>query len=106
MAALDGAPGVKLRRPEFFFLRRMPADARGIKNHLRATERNRARAFRIPLVPAGCTPMRYAAFIKNEEAQVAEREIEFLVVERIVRDVHLAIFAGNEPSASITAQVL
>src|SRR5580700_1400128 len=50
--ALNRAPGVELRRAEFLFLRRMPANRRGIKNNVGAAEARQARAFRIPLVPA------------------------------------------------------
>src|SRR5207244_12240913 len=52
MTTLNRFPGVQLRRAEFRFLVRTPADARGIKNHLSAAELRRPRAFRIPLVSA------------------------------------------------------
>ena len=93
MPALDRLPCVELRRAEFRFLRRMPADARGIKNHLRAAQRHRARAFRIPLVPANLHADASVLRVERRKSQVAGREIEFLVVKRIVRNMHLAVFA-------------
>src|SRR3954447_8100143 len=51
MGALNGLPGVVLGRAEFFFLRRVPADGGGIKEHLRALKGREARALGIPLVP-------------------------------------------------------
>src|SRR5437660_705189 len=52
MAALNGFPGVELRGAELGFFVRMPADAGGIKNYVRAAESCEPRAFGIPLVPA------------------------------------------------------
>src|SRR5437868_3872149 len=52
VAALDRFPSIELRRAELCLLLRMPADAGGIKNYLRAAKRGEPRAFRIPLVPA------------------------------------------------------
>ena len=39
VTALNGAPGVELRRTELRLLVRMPANACGIKNYLSATKR-------------------------------------------------------------------
>ena len=58
MAALDGAPGIQLRRAEFCFLVRMPANARGIKNHLRAAERSCREPSGYHWSQQICTPMR------------------------------------------------
>src|SRR4029077_20168377 len=79
VAALDGAPGIELRGAEFFFLRRMPADARGIKNHLSALQRYRSRAFRVPLVPANLHADAAVARIEIRKAKISRREIKFLV---------------------------
>ena len=40
-----------------------------------------------------CTPMRAYLRIEVGKSQVARREIEFFVIQRIVRNVHLAVFA-------------
>src|SRR5256712_791988 len=50
--ALDGAPGVELRRAKLLLFPRMPADSRRIEKNLRALQARQPRAFRIPLVPA------------------------------------------------------
>ena len=61
VGALDGAPGVVLRRAELGLLGGMPADGGGIEQNARALQRRQARAFGIPLVPA------------DERADAAER---------------------------------
>ena len=52
VGALDGLPGVVLRRAEFVLLGRMPADGGGIEEDVGALQRGEARGFGIPLVPA------------------------------------------------------
>src|SRR5258708_20156376 len=52
VAALNGFPGVELRGAELRFFVRVPSDAGGIENHVRAPERSKSRTFRMPLVPA------------------------------------------------------
>ena len=89
--ALDGAPGVVLRRAVLRFLRGMPADGGGIEQDVRAAQRGEARGFGIPLVPADQRRDAAELRIEGAEAEIAGREIEFLEEERIVRDVHLAV---------------
>ena len=93
VGALDGAPGIELRRAEFRLLRGMPADGRGIEKNIRAAQAREARAFGIPLVPADQHADPAVARVEVGEAQIAGREIKLLVVERIVGDVHLAVEA-------------
>jgi len=91
--ALDGAPGVELGGAELGFFERMPADACGIENDLRALKRGEARTFRIPLVPANLNADASVGGIEIGEAKIAWREIELFVIEGIVGDVHFAVFA-------------
>src|SRR6202040_980675 len=91
--ALDGLPGVELRGAEFRFLVRMPAYAGGIENHLRATERGDAGAFGIPLVPADLHADLAVLSLEIGKTKIARGEVKFFVVERVVGDVHLAVFA-------------
>ena len=93
VGALDGAPGVELRRAELRFFVRMPADARGIENDLRALQSGEARALRIPLVPANLNADAAVCGIEIRKAEIAGREIKFFVVKRIVGNVHFAVFA-------------
>ena len=81
------------RRRTRAFSRGMPADGRGIKQNVRAAQAGKPRAFRIPLVPADQHADAAVARVEIGKAQIARREIEFLVVERIVGDVHLAVDA-------------
>ena len=66
VGALDGLPRIILRRAELLFLRRVPADGRGIEQHLRALQRREPRALGIPLVPA------------NERADAASGRVDGL----------------------------
>src|SRR5262249_399193 len=93
MSALNGAPGIELRCTEFRFFVRMPADAGGIEDDLRATERGNARAFRIPLVPTNLHADLSILGVEVRKAEIAGSEIKFFVIERIVGDVHFAVFA-------------
>src|SRR5205823_9027584 len=82
-----------LRCTKFLLLRWMPADGRRIKNHFRAAQRRQSRRFRIPLVPTDADTDLSARGWPSLESEIAGREIEFLVVKRVVGDVHLPIFA-------------
>ena len=79
--------------PNSRFLRGMPADGRGIEQDVRAAQAGQARGFGIPLVPADQDGDAAVARVEAGEAQIAGREIKFLVVERVVGDVHLAVDA-------------
>ena len=81
----------------FFILRigRVPANRGGIQQQLGTGQRHHARRFRVPLVPAH----QYAEFahrgLNGGKTQITGGEIEFFVEARIVRDVHLAVLAGQ-----------
>src|SRR5580704_9774373 len=93
MSALDCSPRVELSSAELRFLVRMPSDARGIENHLCAAERGEARTFGIPLVPTNLDADLSVLRVEIRESEVAWRKIKLFVVERIVGNMHLAIFA-------------
>ena len=90
---LDCAPRIELSGAELGFLVRMPADAGGIKDNLCALQSGEARTFRIPLIPANLNADAAIGGIEIREAEIAWGEIKLFVVERIVGNVHLAIFA-------------
>src|SRR5438477_3451204 len=91
--ALDSAPRIVLSFAKLCFFVRMPAYGCGIKNNVRSLQRSQARAFGIPLVPADQSAHASILRIKGLKAEVAGSEIEFLVIQGIVRNVHLAIDA-------------
>ncbi len=97
VAALHGDPGVALGRAVLGLLVRMPADGGGIEEDFGAGERRQACPLRIPLVPADERGDAPGARVERGEAQVARREIELLVVGRVVGDVHLAVEAEQLP---------
>ena len=71
----------------------MPADGGGVEEDLGALHRGQARAFGKPLIPADQRADRRDLGLPRDEAGVAGREVELLVEQRIVGDVHLAIHA-------------
>ncbi len=93
VAALNELPRAMLFCSVRFFLRRMPADGGGVEKNLRALQRRQSRAFRIPLVPANQDADLAVTCLPGAKAEIAGREIEFLVIKWIVRDVHLPICA-------------
>ena len=91
MGSLDGLPSVVLRRTKLFLFRRMPADGGGIKKQIGASQGGDAGCFRVPLVPTDKRAHLSHGSIERLETQVPRREIELLVVQRVVGDVHLAV---------------
>src|SRR5947207_14535830 len=91
--ALDSAPRIMLGLAELCFFVRMPAYGCGIKKNVRSLQRSEARAFGIPLIPADQSAHASILRVEGFKTEVAGREIEFLVIQGIVRDVHLAIDA-------------
>src|SRR5437868_10153835 len=73
----------------------MPSDCGGIKDHVGSLQRRNASAFRIPLIPADQRAYFSVAGIESTKAEISGREIKLFVVERIVRDVHLAVHAAQ-----------
>src|SRR5258706_303187 len=94
MTALDRAPGVQLLRPVGRLLAGMPADRRGIEQHARALQGGEPCSLRVPLVPADQGPDLADLGVEGLESEVTGREVELLVVRRVVGDVHLAIEPG------------
>src|SRR5205085_3233527 len=85
--------GVMLCLAILLLLRRVPSDGGGVKQHLRAVQGGEARPLGIPLVPtnqsADLAELRFA----GAEAQIAGSEIKLFVIERIVGNMHLAVYA-------------
>ncbi len=71
----------------------MPADGGRVEKNLRTLHRGEARGFGIPLIPADQHTDLAITRLPRFETKVAGREIEFLVEQRIIRNVHLAIDA-------------
>ena len=93
VGALDGLPGVVLRLAVLRLLVGMPADGRGIEEHVRALQRRQARALGIPLVPAHQRAELAEVGFESLETQIARREVILFVVKRIVGNMHLAVDA-------------
>jgi len=93
VSTLNGFPGIELRCAELGFFVGMPADAGGIENDLRSAEGGDAGALGIPLIPANLHADFAVVRLEIRETEITGREIKFFVVERIVWDVHFAIFA-------------
>ena len=95
VGALGGLPGVVLGGAELFFFGGVPADGGGEEEDLGAAEGGEAGAFGIPLVPADQGADGALRGLRGFEAEVAGGEVELLVVEGVVGDVHLAVDVGD-----------
>ena len=93
MTALNRFPRGMLRFSKFLFLARMPADCRWIKNNLCAAQRGQSRRLRIPLVPANADADLPARSVPRLKSEIARREVKLFVIQRIIRNMHFAIFA-------------
>src|SRR6266566_347103 len=93
VTALNCFPGRILGRTEFLFFARMPADCCWIKNDFRTAQGRQSRRFRVPLVPANADANFSPRGCPCLKSEIARCEIKFLVIKRIVWNVHLAIFA-------------
>src|SRR6266487_1529942 len=93
VAALDELPRLVLVGAVCRFFTRMPADGGRVEKNLRALQCRQLRALWILLVLANQHADLAVAGLPRAETQIAGREIKLLVVERIVRDVHLPVRA-------------
>ena len=71
----------------------MPANSGGVKNNFCAFKSGKPCSLWVPLVPANEHADAAEAGVPGSESGVPRGEIEFLVKERIVRDVHLPVDA-------------
>src|SRR5262249_37027829 len=93
--ALNCAPRFSLNRPAEFLFVRMPANSGRIEEDARASHRSKPCAFGVPLIPTDKRSDSADRCVKSSKAEITRREVEFLVVRRIIRYVHLAIDPGN-----------
>ena len=98
VAALDDLPGTQLALFFRLVIVGVPADGRGVYQHVGSRQRHQAGGLRVPLVPAHqqaqlADPGLDRAKTVEFTAGIAGGEVEFLIETRIVRDVHLAIKA-------------
>ena len=71
------------------------ADSGGVDKHLRSTKGHGTGGLRIPLIPAYKHSKGTHGCFYGLEAKVSGGEVEFLIEEGIVRNMHLAVGAGN-----------
>ena len=76
-----------------FFFGQVPPDGSGIHEDLGAFQCGQAGSLGKPLVPADQNAHFQAGCFEYLDAEISGREVELFEVERIVRDVHLAILA-------------
>src|SRR5665213_2861341 len=91
VSSLDGLPRVILALAKLDLLAWMPADRSGEEQRLGTLQRCDASSFRIPLVPANERADGASGGLLRQEPKVPGGEIELLVVERVIGDMHLAI---------------
>src|ERR1035441_1543034 len=95
VGALDGSPCVELRGAELIFLRRVPADGRGIEQNFGTLKSGEPRALGIPLVPADERAYAAGGGVDGLKAEIAGGKVILFVIKRVVRDVHFAVDAGD-----------
>src|ERR1017187_3891900 len=93
VASLDGLPRRLLALAILGLLRRQPADRGGIDKDFRALHCGEPGGFGIPLIPAHQHADAADLGVPDAKAEIARREIEFLVVLRVIRNVHLPVLA-------------
>src|SRR5690606_27640635 len=93
VAALDRFPRRVLPLAVLVLLLRMPADRGRIDQKLGAAQRSQSRSLGIPLIPADEHAELGGGGRERAESEIARREVELLVVTRIVRNVHLPVLA-------------
>src|SRR5207245_1653961 len=93
--ALDRLPCGMLRLVHVLLFVWQPADCRRIEQKLRTGKRGQTRRFGKPLVPTNQRANLAMLRPMSLKTKIAGCEIELLVIERIVRDMHLAILAGD-----------
>ncbi len=93
MATLNSFPRGVLAFSIFLLLGRMPTDCRGVEQNLRPLKRRETRRLGIPLVPANTDADPTESRVPSTKTKVAGSEVEFLVKERVVGNVHLPVFA-------------
>src|SRR5579872_290524 len=97
MGPLNGFPGIVLLFSVTGLFRGMPSYGSRIKQNFGALQRGESGRFRVPLVPADQYTNPSIARLPGPESKIARSEIEFLIEQRIVRYVHLAIKPQQTP---------
>src|SRR5262249_18136382 len=92
MTTLNRLPSGMLRFSKFLFLARMPADCRWIKNNLCSAQGSQSCGFRIPLIPANTDADLARLSIPRSKSEIARREVKLFVIQRIIGNMHFAIF--------------
>src|SRR5882762_1700161 len=93
--ALNCAPSIMLRLAELGLLGRMPANGGGVEQYVRALQGCKPRAFGVPLIPADERTNSPGLRIERLIAKIPGCEIVLFVVEWVVGDMHLAVFAAK-----------
>src|SRR5437899_11169205 len=78
---------------KLLLFRRVPTDRCGIKNNFCPVQRRQARRFRVPLVPANTDSNLAACCWPRLKSEIAWCEIKFIVIQRVVRDMHFPVLA-------------
>lgn len=92
MSALYGLPSLMLASLLVGGVAAFPADCSRVDEYLRSGKSHHARSLRIPLVPAHKHTELAERCVDRIEAEIARCEIEFLIICRVVGDMHFTVF--------------
>src|SRR3982751_2520207 len=92
MATLDCLPGIVLFGIGLLVLRSCPADSGGVEQDLRPHQGGDTGSFGIPLIPTYEHTNGRKLRLKHFITEVSGCEVKFLVISRIIGNMHLAIF--------------
>ena len=95
MTSLNGLPSTELALLLFVGVTALPTDGGGVDEKFGTLQRHETGSFGVPLVPTNLYAEATDRGLDRVEAQVAWREVELLVVGRVIGDVHLAIGASD-----------
>ena len=95
MSSLHGGPSLTLTLLFLWSVGALISYSRRINEDFRPCKRHHPRPFRVPLIPAHLHTETSYAGIYRLKSEVTRSEIEFLIVSRVVRNVHLAIFSSD-----------
>src|SRR5690606_11616014 len=94
MPSLREHPGFLLTLFFVFWVTAFVTYSSGIYQHICTGQSHQPCCFRIPLIPAYKYSQAANRGVNRLKAQIARGKVKFLIIGRVIRNMHFAIFAG------------